>query len=242
MISMPAAVHVEDLTVAYTRKPVLWDVDVDFPVGSLTAVAGPNGAGKSTLLKAILGFVKPVAGKVEIFGRNNESVKGEIAYVPQISTVNWDFPVSVFEVVLMGRYRQLGWFRRANSEAKERAMAALSEMDLTPLKDRHISELSGGQRQRVFIARALCQDAKLLLMDEPLAGVDKISERIIIDKLHALKSRGHTVVCVHHDLRTLPEYFERVVLINRGIVASGSVSEAFTRATIEQAYNEVIPL
>ncbi|MDY6062874.1 MAG: metal ABC transporter ATP-binding protein [Erysipelotrichaceae bacterium] len=233
-----SVIHVEDLTAAYEATPVLWDVDVDIDENSITAIVGPNGAGKSTLLKCILGFVKPLSGSVSIFNNPLKKVLDKLAYVPQHSSVNWDFPITVFDVVLMGRYQSIGWFKHPNKQEKAKALAALEEMKLSELKDRQISQLSGGQRQRVFIARALCQDADLLIMDEPLAGVDKTSERIIMNKVKELKKMGKTIVCVHHDFNTLREYFDHVVLINKYVVASGEINETLTPENIKATYEE----
>lgn len=235
-----SVVRIEDLTVAYDDKPVLWDIDLEISLNSITAIVGPNGAGKSTLLKCILNFVKPLSGKVSFFDKPLKNSLDKIAYVPQHSSVNWDFPISVFNVVLMGRYSGIKLFKRINKEEKEKAMNALSEMNLLDLKDRQISELSGGQKQRVFIARALCKQADLLIMDEPLAGVDKTSEKIIMDKMKTLKEEGKTIICVHHDLNTLKQYFDHIVLINRIVVASGKIDEILTKENIEKAYSEVV--
>ncbi len=235
-----SVVRIEDLTVAYDDKPVLWDIDLEISSNSITAIVGPNGAGKSTLLKCILNFVKPLSGKVSFFDKPLKNSLDKIAYVPQHSSVNWGFPISVFDVVLMGRYSGIKLFKRINKEEKEKAMNALSEMNLLDLKDRQISELSGGQKQRVFIARALCKQADLLIMDEPLAGVDKTSEKIIMDKMKTLKEEGKTIICVHHDLNTLKQYFDHIVLINRIVVASGKIDEILTKENIEKAYSEVV--
>ncbi|MGP1543472.1 MAG: metal ABC transporter ATP-binding protein [Candidatus Fimenecus sp.] len=231
-------IHVEDLTAAYEATPVLWDVDVDIEKNSITAIVGPNGAGKSTLLKCILGFVKPLSGVITLFDLPLKKAIGKLAYVPQHSSVNWDFPITVFDVVLMGRYQSVGWFKRPNKEERKKAEKALEEMKLTELSDRQISQLSGGQRQRVFIARALCQNAELLIMDEPLAGVDKTSERIIMDKVKELKAQGKTIVCVHHDLNTLRRYFDHVVLINKYVVASGDIESTLTKENLSSTYEE----
>lgn len=235
-----SVIHVEDLTVAYDEKPVLWDVDVDIVTNSITAIVGPNGAGKSTLLKSILGFVKPLSGVITLFDLPLKKVLNKVAYVPQHSSVNWDFPITVFDVVLMGRYQSVGWFKIPNKKEKVKAINALEEMKLLNLKDRQISELSGGQKQRVFIARALCQESELLIMDEPLAGVDKTSEEIIMNKIKDLKKEGKTIVCVHHDLNTIEKYFDHVVLINRIVIASGNLKDAFTKENIQKTYEEVI--
>ncbi len=234
-----SVIHVEDLTAAYEASPVLWDVDVDIVENSITAIVGPNGAGKSTLLKCILDFVKPLSGVVTLFDLPLKQALSKLAYVPQHSSVNWDFPITVFDVVLMGQYQSIGWFKRPGKKEKEKAISALEEMKLIELKDRQISQLSGGQRQRVFIARALCQDADLLIMDEPLAGVDKTSEKIIMDKVKDLKKKGKTIVCVHHDLNTLRTYFDHVVLINKYVIAQGEIETTLTEENLSKTYEEV---
>lgn len=230
------AVEVHDVTVAYHRRPVLWDVDVLIPAGKLVAIVGPNGAGKSTLLKAILGLVPLASGKVEIFGRPLREGRGLVGYVPQRESVDWDFPVSALDVVLMGRYGRLGWLRRPGPADKAAALKALDDVAMRPFADRQISQLSGGQQQRVFLARALAQDAMLYFMDEPFAGVDAATERAIIDVLRRLRQAGRTVVAVHHDLQTVPEYFDHVVMLNLRLVASGSTQEAFTHENLQKTY------
>jgi manganese/zinc/iron transport system ATP- binding protein len=230
------AVEVHDATVAYHRKPVLWDVDVLIPSRRLTAIIGPNGAGKSTLLKAILGLVTLSSGKVEIFGKPLRESRRLIGYVPQRESVDWDFPVSAFEVVLMGRYGRLGWIRRPRREDKRIAEECLSKVGLAAFADRQISELSGGQQQRVFLARALAQDARLYFMDEPFAGVDAATELAIVEVLRSLREEGKTVVAVHHDLQTVPQYFDHVVMLNMRLVASGPVETAFTKGNLDKTY------
>ncbi|EHL19413.1 metal ABC transporter ATP-binding protein [Peptoanaerobacter stomatis] len=233
------AVKVEDLTVAYGKTPVLWDIDANFEENKITAIIGPNGAGKSTLLKSILGFIKPVAGSIKIFGNDIDKSRLQVAYVPQSNSVNWDFPINVQDVVLMGRYRSIGLIKTISKDEKQKALNALEQMDLLDLKNRQISQLSGGQKQRVFIARALCQDAKLLIMDEPLAGVDKVSEKIIMNKVKNLKKDGKTIICVHHDLNTIKEYFDNIVMINKFFVAGGDINNYFTKENIDKTYKEV---
>ncbi|MBP2025671.1 metal ABC transporter ATP-binding protein [Peptoniphilus stercorisuis] len=229
-------VQVEDLTMAYHDKPVLWDNDVDIIKGSRTAIIGPNGAGKSTLLKGILGLKKTLSGSVLIMDKPLKEVKKEIAYIPQASSVNWDFPTTVMDVVLMGRYVHLGWIKRPRKEDYKKAEDALKTIDMYDFKDRQISELSGGQRQRVFIARAIAQDAEIYFMDEPLAGVDKKTEKIIMDFLKKSQKEGKTSIVVHHDLNTLPEYFDHVVILNKRIVAQGPVESTFTRENLDLAF------
>lgn len=230
------AVHIEDLTVAYQEKPVLWDIDLEIPTGVLMAIIGPNGAGKTTLIKSILGLVKPVAGKVHVFGRPVAQQKKLVAYVPQRSSVDWDFPTTVLDVVMMGTYGKIGWLRRPGREQKDKALAALEKVGLTDFVNRQISQLSGGQQQRVFLARALVQEANVYLMDEPFQGVDATTERAIINILKDLRDRGKTVVVVHHDLQTIRDYFDWVTLVNVRKIASGDVEEAFTDENLRLAY------
>lgn len=233
-------IHVEDLTVAYSEQPVLWDVDLNIPENVRCAVVGPNGAGKSTLIKAIMGLIKPLSGYVSLWGESLKSVRKRIAYVPQASSVNWDFPTTVLDVVTMGRYPALGLFRKPGKKEKELALSALKALELTDFKDRQISQLSGGQKQRVFIARALCQNADLYIMDEPLAGVDETSEKIIIQKMVGFQNEGKTVIAVHHDLNTLKEYFDWLVIINKTIKADGAMQETLTQQNLALAYRMVI--
>ena len=230
------AIEVTDLTVAYGVNPVLWDVDLTVPPGVLMAIVGPNGAGKTTLIKAILGLVRPAAGRVLVQGRPYEEQRHVVAYVPQRRTVDWDFPTNVLDVVLMGRYGALGWLRRPGARERTLALAALEQVGMVELADRQISQLSGGQQQRVFLARALVQDAQVYLMDEPFAGVDATTERAIVDLLQRLRAEGRTVVCVHHDLQTVAEYFDQVTLLNVRRIASGPVEEVFNEENLRLTY------
>ena len=228
--------HVEDMTMAYRETAVLWDIDLDVPEGVCCAIVGPNGAGKSTLLKGILGLEKPVAGFVRLWGQPIDKVRSRIAYVPQRGAVNWDFPTTVFDVVLMGRYVHIGLMRRPGRADREKAKEALAEMKLSELADRQISELSGGQKQRVFIARALAQESDLYIMDEPLAGVDETTERIVMDKFVALQKEKKTVIAVHHDLSTLDDYFDYLVVLNRTVKACDYLSAMDKSAKIALAF------
>jgi manganese/zinc/iron transport system ATP- binding protein len=230
------AIEVHDLTVAYHRKPVLWDVDVSVAPARLTAIIGPNGAGKSTLIKAILGLAPPASGHVRVLGRPLREVRRRVGYVPQRESVDWDFPIDALGVALMGTYGALGWFRRPGRAECDRAMAALQRVGMADFAHRQIGQLSGGQQQRVFLARALAQDADVYLMDEPFAGVDAATERAIIDVLRDLRARGRTVVAVHHDLQTVEEYFDDVVLLNMRLVAAGPVAGVFTTANLQRTY------
>ncbi|HVK02953.1 MAG TPA: metal ABC transporter ATP-binding protein [Armatimonadaceae bacterium] len=231
-----APVSVRDLTVAYDEKPVLWDADLDIPAGSLAAIIGPNGAGKSTLIKAILGLVPAAAGTVRLFGEPYERVRKSVGYVPQRGSVDWDFPTSVLDVVMMGMYGRLGWVRRPGKSERERARECLREVGMEDFAARQISQLSGGQQQRVFLARALAQEARMYFMDEPFAGVDATTERAIIGILQRLRDDGKTVLVVHHDLQTAPEYFDWVVLLNVRIMASGPMEATFTPDNLQRTY------
>lgn len=236
------ALHIEDLTVSYHSKPVLWDIDLDVPPGVLAAIVGPNGAGKSTLIKSVLGLVKPAAGHITLFGRSYREQRRLVGYVPQRASVDWDFPTTVLDVVMMGLYGQLGWLRRPGGRQRQQAMAALAQVGMDPYAERQISQLSGGQQQRVFLARALVQDAALYLMDEPLAGVDATTEQAIIALLKTLRSQGKTVIVVHHDLQTVASYFDYLVLLNVRLIAQGPMQEVYTGDNLRRAYGGQIAL
>ncbi|MES2995925.1 MAG: metal ABC transporter ATP-binding protein [Verrucomicrobiota bacterium] len=230
----PLTVH--DLTVAYQRKPVLWDIELNIPEGRLVGIVGPNGAGKSTLIKACLDLVPKTSGWARIYGADYRKNRHLVAYVPQRESVDWDFPVSALDVVAMGTYRTLGWLRRVGKKQRAAAMEALDKVGIAHLAKRQISQLSGGQQQRVFLARALAQDAKVYFMDEPFAAVDAATEQAIVDVLKDLRGRGCTCFVVHHDLATVPEYFDWVVLLNMRVVASGPTDEVFTRENLRKTY------
>lgn len=234
---MAYAVQVEDLTVAYGAKPVLWDVDLSIPKGQLMAIIGPNGAGKTTLLKAILRLLPTVSGTVRFLPEGNRRPRANrIGYVPQSGSVDWDFPATALDVVLMGRYGHLGWLRRPRRADYEIAKETLEKVGMAEYAGRQISQLSGGQQQRVFLARALAQQADMYFMDEPFKGVDARTERAIVTLLKELKAQNKTVVVVHHDLQTVAEYFDWVTLINVQVVASGPVEDTFTDENLRRAY------
>ena len=235
------AINVEDLTVAYHEKPVLWDIDMAVPKGILLAVVGPNGSGKTTLIKTILGLIKPSAGTVEIFGLPYSKQQHLIGYVPQRGSVDWDFPTNALDVVMMGLYGKLGWLKRPGKEEKEKAMEALAKVGMSNFADRQISQLSGGQQQRVFLARALVQDAMIYFMDEPFVGVDATTEKAIISLLQDLRKRGKTVIVVHHGLETLKAYYDWAMLLNVRRVALGPVSKVVTPKNLEQTYGGRAP-
>jgi len=236
------ALHIEDLTVSYHSKPVLWDIDLDVPPGVLAAIVGPNGAGKSTLIKSVLGLVKPAAGHITLFGRSYREQRRLVGYVPQRASVDWDFPTTVLDVVMMGLYGQLGWLRRPGRRQREQALAALAQVGMDPYATRQISQLSGGQQQRVFLARALVQDATLYLMDEPLAGVDATTEQAIITLLKTLRSQGKTVIVVHHDLQTVASYFDHLVFLNVRLIAQGPIREVYTSDNLRRTYGGQVVL
>ncbi len=230
------ALNVEDLTVAYKEKPVLWDVDVQVPKGVLLAVVGPNGAGKTTLIKTVLGLIKPAAGTIEVLGNSYEKNRKKVGYVPQRTSVDWDFPTTVLDVVLMGLYGKLGWIKRPGQEERMLAMNSLEKVGMKDFWNRHISQLSGGQQQRVFLARALVQDAEIYFMDEPFSGVDTTTEKAIISLLQELRKDGKTVIVVHHDLNTVKEYFDWVLLLNVRKIAIGPVKETLVNANLTKTY------
>lgn len=230
------AINVHDLTVAYEYKPVLWDIHLEVPEGILMAIVGPNGAGKSTLIKAILGIQKSIAGTVEVFGKPYQTMRKKVAYVPQKGTVDWDFPTTAFDVVLMGTYGSLGWIRRPGRKEKKIALEALEKVDMLPFKNRQISQLSGGQQQRIFLARALAQNASIYFMDEPFQGVDATTEKAIINIMKELREDGKTLIVVHHDLQTVPEYFDWVTFLNVKKIATGPVKDIFNNQNLAKTY------
>jgi manganese/zinc/iron transport system ATP- binding protein len=214
----------------------LWDIDLQVPSGILMAVVGPNGAGKTTLLKTVLGLLKPAAGQVLIYGKPYVEQRRLVGYVPQRGSVDWDFPTNALDVVMMGRYGTLGWFKRPGQKERDLALEALRKVGMEEYAQRQISQLSGGQQQRVFLARALVQDAQIYFMDEPFQGVDAVTERAIVSLLQELRAAGKTVVVVHHDLQTVPEYFDWVSLLNVRAIASGPIETVFTEENLRQTY------
>ncbi|WP_337098113.1 metal ABC transporter ATP-binding protein [Paenibacillus sp. YIM B09110] len=227
---------VNGLTVAYQKKPVLRNVTFEINEGELIGVIGPNGAGKSTLMKAALGLIPSIGGEVLVYGKPYKEQRKLIGYVPQRESVDWDFPTNALDVVMMGRYGHLGWFRRPSAKEKAIALECLSKVGMADFADRQISQLSGGQQQRVFLARALAQDAKLYFMDEPFAGVDAATEKAIITLLQELKRQGKTVVVVHHDLATVQDYFDSVLLLNVELQAFGATDQVFTQDQLQRTY------
>lgn len=234
--------EIHDLTVSYQKKPVLWNIDLSLPKGNIVGVIGPNGAGKSTLIKTIMGILPADNGYVRLFDKPIDEVRKKVSYVPQRTAVDWDFPASVFDVVLMGRYGKLGLFKRPKKADKQIAMSCLEDVGMAEFKDRQISNLSGGQQQRVFLARALAQDADIYLMDEPFVGVDAATEASIIQLLKRMKAQGKTVIVVHHDLQTAAEYFDWTILLNLRLVASGPSNEVLTSELLQETYGGKLTL
>ena len=226
------AIEIKNLTVAYGENIALEDLNLNIEVGSLMALVGPNGAGKSTLIKTILKFLKQITGEIKINAKT-------LAYVPQRNSVDWDFPTTLFDVVEMGCYGRVGLFKRVSKEEKQKVLKAIEQVGMLEFKDRQISELSGGQQQRAFIARDLVQEADIYLMDEPFQGVDSTTEKSIVEILKQLKAEGKTIIVVHHDLQTVPTYFESVALINKAVIVSGKVSEVFTQENIDVTYRKI---
>ncbi len=234
--------EVHDLTVSYDKKPVLWGIDLTIPKGSLVGIIGPNGAGKSTLIKSIMGLIPLGSGYTELFGASLDQVRNKVSYVPQRGSVDWDFPASVRDVVLMGRYGKLGLFRRPKKADHEAAMTALGQVSMELYVNRQISQLSGGQQQRVFLARALAQQADIYFLDEPFAGVDAATEEAIITLLRKMSEEGKTVIVVHHDLQSVETYFNWVIMLNTRLVASGPTSEVFNQRLLQETYGGKLTL
>jgi manganese/zinc/iron transport system ATP- binding protein len=241
-IRMEPVLEVHDLTVSYDRKPVLWDIDLELPQGKLIGVVGPNGAGKSTLIKAIMGLVDHSSGYVKIFGKTLDEVRQRVSYVPQRESVDWDFPASVRDVVMMGRYGNLGLFKRPRKADEEAVMDSLRKVGMESYIHRQISQLSGGQQQRVFLARALAQNADFYLMDEPFAGVDAATEEAIVTLLREMSAQGKTVIVVHHDLQSVSHYFDWVILLNLRLMAYGPTETTFTRDMLQETYGGKLTL
>lgn len=236
-VSRPA-IQVHQLSVNYDKTPVLWDVTLEVDAGKIVGIVGPNGAGKSTFIKAALGLIQPISGRVDFFGQPLKKIRQRIAYVPQRETVDWDFPITVRDLVLMGRYGLVGiccWPRSSDRAAADRY---LEMVGMTSFADRQISQLSGGQQQRVFIARALVQEADIYFMDEPFAGVDMATETAIMNILRDLKNQNKTVFVVHHDLNSVEKYFDWLIILNMRLIACGSVSEVFNSGTLHAAYGK----
>lgn len=236
------ALEVHDLTVAFDRKPVLWNIDLIIPEGKLVGIIGPNGAGKSTLIKSIMGLLPVSSGYCKLFNEPLDAVRQRISYVPQRESVDWDFPVSVLDIVLMGRYGKLGLVRRPRKADLDVAMDCLKMVGMESFANRQIAQLSGGQQQRTFLARALAQQADLYFMDEPFAGVDAATEKAIINLLRTMTEAKKTVIVVHHDLQSVTTYFDWVILLNTRLVAHGPTDTTFTQANLQETYGGKLTL
>lgn len=233
-----AALSISHLTVRYQAEPVLWNISASIPQGTLVAVVGPNGAGKTTFIKSLINIIKPDAGTVSFFGESYQKNINRIAYVPQRLSVDWDFPANVLDVVLMGRYAHMGWFKRPSQADYDAAWIALEQVQLTNYAYRHISQLSGGQQQRVFLARALVQDADLYIMDEPFVGIDMSTEHTIVELLKKLRDQGKTIMVVHHDLQTLQDYFDWLLLLNVKLIACGPIADVLHAENLHATYGK----
>ena len=232
------ALKIHQLTVNYEKTPVLWDISLEIPQGKLVAIVGPNGAGKSTFLKTALGLIKPISGMVSFFGEPLKKVRRLVAYVPQRESVDWDFPITVFDLVLMGRYGRRGIFNRPSRSDRQAVSTYLAMVGLESFASRQISQLSGGQQQRAFLARALIQEADVYFMDEPFTGIDISSSKTIISILQRLRDQGKTLFVVHHDLKTISEIFDWVILLNMHLVGCGAIQEVFTSEMIQKTYGK----
>lgn len=230
------ALSVKNLSVAYSKKPVLWDINFNMPKGELIAIVGPNGAGKSTLLRTLLNLVPRISGKIEILGQPYKKVQQSISYIPQRKSVDWDYPITVQDLVAMGLYPELKWYRKLSNQHIERIRNVLDQVDLLPFANRQISQLSGGQQQRAFMARSLIQNADIFFMDEPFAGIDMASEKAIFNVISSLKQAQKTIVIVHHNLSMIKEYFDFVVMLNLRLIATGPVNSTFTDENISKTY------
>lgn len=238
MESKESALSIQQLSVNYDKTPVLWDISLEVPPGKIAGIIGPNGAGKSTLIKAALGIIKPISGCVEFFGKPLEEVRERVAYVPQRESVDWDFPITVIELVMMGRYGKLGMFRWPSKADKSAAEHYLELVGMLPYASRQISQLSGGQQQRVFLARALLQEADIYFLDEPFAGIDHGTEKALMKILRSLVDQGKTLLVVHHDLNTVESYYNWMVLLNMRIVAAGPIEEVYNYDTVSATYGK----
>lgn len=236
------ALSIKNVTVSYHNQPVLWDIDLDIPAGVMAGIVGPNGAGKSTLIKSLLGLVPSLSGEVMVHGRPYATQRKRVGYVPQRSSVDWDFPTTALDVVTMGLYGRLGWLKRPGRKERHEAQEALEMVGMSAFAERQIRQLSGGQQQRVFLARALVQQADVYFLDEPMAGVDATTERAIIDILRRLRDAGKTLIVVHHDLQTVRTYFDWLLLLNVRVIASGKAEEVFRVDHLRQAYGGQIAL
>ncbi len=241
-MSEKISIEAHNLTVSYQGAPVLWDIDFQLPTGQIIGIIGPNGSGKTTLLKTAMGLLEPSSGYVKVFNKDLDDVREKVAYVPQRESVDWDFPASVYDIVMMGRYGKKNLFKRTNKTDIEIVNNSIAKVGLEELSDRQISQLSGGQQQRVFIARALAQQADVYLMDEPFVGVDAATENSILTLLSEMKRNGKTVIIIHHDLQTVSDYFDYLVLLNTRLIAKGNVQDVLTKENLSNAYGGQLTL
>ncbi len=230
------ALELQDLTVCYNKKPAIWDAHLAVPSGTMTGIIGPNGAGKSTLLRAILDITPKSAGTIRIYGRPYYKQRRLVAYIPQRESVDWHYPITALDLVTMGLYRTIGWCRPVRARHRQQALETLDQVGMREFADRQISRLSGGQQQRIFLARALVQNAEIYFLDEPFVGVDAKTERVIVDLLSRLRRENKNIFVVHHDLRTVADYFDWLVMVNTTIIADGPTSEVFTADNLQQTY------
>ncbi len=231
------SLQVRDLTVSYNRVPALHHLGFEVHCGQCVALLGPNGAGKSTLLKALAGLLPLETGTISFHGRSVRGATQDFAYLPQREAIDWDFPTTVRGLVEMGRYLRVGWWRGFSKEDDHAVDAAIESMQLAELQHRQVSALSGGQQQRSFLARALAQQAHVFLFDEPFTGLDKTTQDSLKALLRALRDQGKLIIASHHDLGSVPEIFDQILLLNGELIAAGSVEEAFTPENIERTYN-----
>jgi len=234
--------EIHDLTVSYGKNPILWNIDFSLPHGILAGIIGPNGAGKSSLIKAIMGLLEVNSGYIRIFDSEMDTVRKKISYVPQRESVDWDFPASALDIVMMGTYHKLGLFNRPGKKEKALALKCLEKVDMANFKDRQISELSGGQQQRVFIARALAQEADIYFMDEPFAGVDISTENTIVELLKQMTKDGKTVIVVHHDIHSASRYFDWIIMLNMHLIASGPTEQVLTEHLLQKTFGGKLAL
>lgn len=232
------ALQVFQLSVNYDKTPVLWDISLQIPSGNIVGIIGPNGAGKTTFIKAAVGLIKPISGRIEFFGKPLQDVRLQVAYVPQRQSVDWDFPITVRDLVLMGRYGRIGMIKWVRAADRAAADHYLNFVGMSHYANSQLSQLSGGQQQRVFIARALVQEADIYFMDEPFSGVDLATETVIMKLLHELKAKGKTVFVVHHDLNTVDSYFDLVIMLNMHLIACGNVKNVFNAETLNATYGK----
>lgn len=236
------AVEIHNLNAGYAGRQALWDINLTIPKGILCGIIGPNGSGKSTLLKSIMGLHKPDSGSIKVLGDNIDNIRHKVSFVPQREKIDWDYPVSVFDVALMGRYSPGNIFRRTSRIDIEIALEALKKVNLFEYKDKHISQLSGGQQQRVFLARALAQQAELFIMDEPFAAVDAVTEDAILSLMQDMKKEGKTVIIVHHDIQTAKEFFDYIVMLNTRLVVAAPGSQAFTARNLKDTFGSKLSI